>query len=198
MQGPRRLKPKKRRPAQAPLQRVHAAPQGAEASLKRPQPNPRPAPTKKPPCCDLGDRRRKAEAEAAAIRTMMSAPKKVLVAKKPEEAKPQGGCEGKPGDEGHAAQASCAGRHGQAGAKPGAATGARRRCRQGSQVRQAVQSSWAGDPAKKKEIKTRGDSRAAPGRSTTGAAARVAAVAMTATVTTMTNIQVCTGGSTCD
>jgi translation initiation factor IF-2 len=34
---------------------------------------------------DLGDRRRKAEAEAAAIRTMMSAPKRVLVAKRPEE-----------------------------------------------------------------------------------------------------------------
>src|SRR5450830_15644 len=37
---------------------------------------------------DLGDRRRKAEAEAAAIRLMMSTPKKVLVAKKPEEPKP--------------------------------------------------------------------------------------------------------------
>ena len=37
---------------------------------------------------DLGDRRRKAEAEAAAIRSMMAAPKRVLTAKKPEEAKP--------------------------------------------------------------------------------------------------------------
>ena len=37
---------------------------------------------------DLGERRRKAEAEAAAIRTMMSAPKKVMLAKKPEEIKP--------------------------------------------------------------------------------------------------------------
>ncbi|MBU6501731.1 MAG: translation initiation factor IF-2 associated domain-containing protein, partial [Burkholderiales bacterium] len=33
---------------------------------------------------DLSDRRRKAEAEAAAIRSMMSTPQKVLVAKKPE------------------------------------------------------------------------------------------------------------------
>ena len=37
---------------------------------------------------DLAKRRKAAEDEAAAIRTMMSAPKKVLVAKKPEEAKP--------------------------------------------------------------------------------------------------------------
>ena len=34
---------------------------------------------------DLGDRRRKAEAEAAAIRTMLSSPKKVLVPHKPPE-----------------------------------------------------------------------------------------------------------------
>src|SRR3712207_8528422 len=37
---------------------------------------------------DLAKRRKAAEDEAAAIRNMMSAPKKVLVAKKPEEAKP--------------------------------------------------------------------------------------------------------------
>ena len=37
---------------------------------------------------DLGERRRKAEAEAAAIRSMMSTPAKVLVAKKPEAPKP--------------------------------------------------------------------------------------------------------------
>ncbi|MDO9236096.1 MAG: translation initiation factor IF-2 [Aquabacterium sp.] len=37
---------------------------------------------------DLGNRRKAAEAEAAAIRAMMNAPKKVLVAKKPEEPKP--------------------------------------------------------------------------------------------------------------
>ncbi len=37
---------------------------------------------------DLQKRRNAAEAEAAAIRAMMSAPKKVLTAKKPEEAKP--------------------------------------------------------------------------------------------------------------
>jgi translation initiation factor IF-2 len=37
---------------------------------------------------DLANRRKAAEAEAAAIRAMMNAPKKVLTAKKPEEAKP--------------------------------------------------------------------------------------------------------------
>ena len=37
---------------------------------------------------DLAKRRKAAEDEAAAIRTMMNAPKKVLVAKKPEEVKP--------------------------------------------------------------------------------------------------------------
>ena len=37
---------------------------------------------------DLAARRKAAEAEAAAIRAMMNAPKKVLTAKKPEEAKP--------------------------------------------------------------------------------------------------------------
>lgn len=37
---------------------------------------------------DLGNRRKAAEAEAAAIRAMMNAPKKVLTAKKPEEPKP--------------------------------------------------------------------------------------------------------------
>ncbi len=37
---------------------------------------------------DLANRRKAAEAEAAAIRAMMNAPKKVLMAKKPEEAKP--------------------------------------------------------------------------------------------------------------
>ncbi|HSI58780.1 MAG TPA: translation initiation factor IF-2, partial [Ideonella sp.] len=37
---------------------------------------------------DLANRRKAAEAEAAAIRAMMNAPKKVMVAKKPEEPKP--------------------------------------------------------------------------------------------------------------
>jgi translation initiation factor IF-2 len=46
------------------------------------------APRATQPAADLDARRKKAEAEAAAIRAMMSQPKKVLTAKKPEEAKP--------------------------------------------------------------------------------------------------------------
>jgi translation initiation factor IF-2 len=113
---------------------------------------------------DLGDRRRKAEAEAAAIRSMMSAPKKVLVAKKPEEPKPavdaKAGLKGtlhKPAaGTGVAKPAKPA--PGGAGAGPAGA---------GKEVKSAkLSSSWAGDPAKKKELKTRGDTSAGAGRST--------------------------------
>ena len=109
---------------------------------------------------DLGDRRRKAEAEASAIRSMMSAPKKVLVApKKVEEVKPAAGVKGtlhKPATGSTVAKA----------AKPaagGASTGA---AGAGKEVKSAkLSSSWAGDPAKKKELNTRGDTGAGAGRS---------------------------------
>jgi len=107
---------------------------------------------------DLGDRRRKAEAEAAAIRNMMSAPKKVLVAKKPEEAKPA--ADAKAGLKGtlHKPPPGAPKPGG-----PGAAAGAG----SGKEVKSAkLSSSWAGDPAKKKELKTRGDTTAGAGRST--------------------------------
>ena len=106
---------------------------------------------------DLGDRRRKAEAEAAAIRLMMSTPKKVLVAKKPEEPKPVA----KPATA-DAAKAGMKGTlhkpaAGAAPAKPApapATTGAGA----GKEVKSAkLSSSWA-DPAKKKPLPTRGDS----------------------------------------
>jgi translation initiation factor IF-2 len=114
---------------------------------------------------DLGDRRRKAEAEAAAIRNMMATPKKVLVAKKPEEPKPAVDAKASikgtlhkpaagtgPAKPGKASPASAPG----AGA-PGS----------GKEVKSAkLSSSWAGDPAKKKELKTRGDTGAGAGRST--------------------------------
>lgn len=110
---------------------------------------------------DLEERRRKAEAEAAAIRSMMSAPKKVLVAKKPEEAKPvaKGTEAPKPGVKGTLhkppAQARAPGTAAPAPAAPGA----------GKEVKSAkLSSSWANDPAKKKEIKTRGDSSGGVGR----------------------------------
>lgn len=114
---------------------------------------------------DLGDRRRKAEAEAAAIRMMMSAPKKVLVAKKPEEAKPAADAKaGMKGTLHKPAAGSTVAKSGKpaAGAPAGnAGPGA------GKEVKSAkLSSSWAGDPAKKKELKTRGDTGAGAGRST--------------------------------
>ncbi|HEX9721601.1 MAG TPA: translation initiation factor IF-2 [Ramlibacter sp.] len=115
---------------------------------------------------DLGERRRKAEAEAAAIRSMMSAPKKVLVPHKaPEPARPVAKAEAaKPG----AAKGTLhkpavgtgTGRPPAAGAPatPGAPGS-------GKEVKSAkLSSSWAGDPAKKKAIPTRGDSTGGVGR----------------------------------
>ncbi|APW38251.1 translation initiation factor IF-2 [Rhodoferax koreense] len=112
---------------------------------------------------DLGDRRRKAEAEAAAIRQMMATPKKVLVAKKPEEVKPVA----KPA----AADAAKAGMKGTLH-KPAAGTTAARPAVAGAnaapgankEVKSAkLSSSWA-DPAKKKPLPTRGDTGAGAGR----------------------------------
>ncbi len=98
---------------------------------------------------DLGARRRKAEDEAAAIRSMMSTPQKVLVAKKPEVKPPEPvkGTLHKP----------AAGTVAAKPAKPGAAA-APAAAGAGKEVKSAkLSSSWAGDPAKKKELKTRGD-----------------------------------------
>ncbi|MDB5874711.1 MAG: translation initiation factor [Ramlibacter sp.] len=114
---------------------------------------------------DLGDRRRKAEAEAAAIRSMMSAPKKVLVPHKaPEPVKPVAKADpAKPGAKGtlhKPAVGTGTGRPPAPGAPatPGAPGS-------GKEVKSAkLSSSWAGDPAKKKEIKTRGDSTGGVGR----------------------------------
>ena len=109
---------------------------------------------------DLDARRRKAEAEAAAIRSMMATPKKsVMIAKKPEEVKPAA----KPAV-GDAKKGTlhkpAVGTGGARTAAPGsAAPGA------GKEVKSAkLSSSWANDTAKKKEIKTRGDSSGGVGR----------------------------------
>ena len=115
---------------------------------------------------DLGDRRRTAEAEAAAIRLMMSAPaKKPPPVKKPEAAKPGAADAAKAGIKGtlHKPAAGTApakpARPGVAGA-PGAVAPAGA----GKEVKSAkLSSSWAGDPAKKKAIPTRG-AVGAPGR----------------------------------
>ena len=112
---------------------------------------------------DLGDRRRKAEAEAAAIRTMMSAPKRVLVAKRPEELRAEAAA--KAGIKGTLHKPP-AGTVVAKPAKPPVA-GAPAPAGAGKEVKSAkLSSSWAGDPGKKKELKTRGDTGAGAGRST--------------------------------
>jgi len=107
---------------------------------------------------ELDARRRKALAEAEAIRAMMSAPKKVLVAKKDEtKAEPKAAVKGTlhkpagtpaPGARAAATQA----------ATPAAPSA-------NKEVKSAkLSSSWAGDPAKKKAIPTRGDTSGGVGR----------------------------------
>ena len=107
---------------------------------------------------DLDERRRRALAEAEGIRAMMSTPQRVMVAKKPEEPKPA--VKGtlhkpvavpgavKPGAKPVVAAPGTVGRDGKKEVKS-----------------EKLSSSWGGDPAKKKEIKTRGDSSGGAGRS---------------------------------
>jgi len=114
---------------------------------------------------DLGDRRRKAEAEAAAIRTMMSAPKRVLVAKRPEELRAEAAA--KAGIKGTLHKPPAGTVAPKPGVKPAAGTAAPAAPGANKEVKSAkLSSSWAGDPAKKKELKTRGDTGAGAGRST--------------------------------
>ncbi|MBU6260360.1 MAG: translation initiation factor IF-2, partial [Burkholderiales bacterium] len=100
---------------------------------------------------DLARRRKLAEDEAAAIRAMMSRPKGPLVAKKPEEPKPD------------PAKEAIKGTIHKPTAKPGApATTAATAAKPGDkkQVKsEKLSSSWADDAAKKRAaLKTRGDS----------------------------------------
>ncbi len=109
---------------------------------------------------DLNDRRSKAMAEAEAIRAMMSAPKKVLTAKKEEpqvEAKAATkGTLHKPAGTPSAGSRSAS----NAAAAPGTSTPSANK-----EVKSAkLSSSWAGDPAKKKAIPTRGDTSGGVGR----------------------------------
>jgi translation initiation factor IF-2 len=107
---------------------------------------------------DLDSRRRKALAEAEAIRSMMNAPKKMLVAKKEEpkvEAKTavKGTLHKPAGTPAPGARAAAA-----QTAAPSAPSG-------NKEVKSAkLSSSWAGDPAKKKAIPTRGDTSGGVGR----------------------------------
>ncbi|MBK1682918.1 translation initiation factor IF-2 [Rhodoferax fermentans] len=110
---------------------------------------------------DLNERRRKAEAEAAAIRLMMSQPGKKLPPKKEEPPKPAPEA-AKAGIKGtlHKPAGSPAAKPATPAAPGAAAAGA------GKEVKSAkLSSSWAGDPAKKKGIPTRGDTGAGAGRS---------------------------------
>jgi translation initiation factor IF-2 len=98
---------------------------------------------------DLDERRRKALAEAEAIRAMMNAPARVLVPHKaPEKEVPKPAVKGTL----HKPVAPAARPGAPAAAGAAAAPGASKDVKSAK-----LSSSWAGDPAKKKEIKTRGD-----------------------------------------
>ncbi|KQU75678.1 MULTISPECIES: translation initiation factor IF-2 [unclassified Rhizobacter] len=107
---------------------------------------------------DLAKRRKAAEDEAAAIRAMMNAPKKVLTAKKPEEPpKPEAGKEGIKGTI-HKPAAAPGTTTAAAAAKPGDKPGDKK-----SVKSEKLSSSWADDAAKKRALKTRNDAAARPG-----------------------------------
>jgi translation initiation factor IF-2 len=95
---------------------------------------------------DLDRRRKVAETEAAAIRAMMNAPKKVLVAKAPETPKPS-----------DAAKEGITGTIHKPKAAPGAATTAAKPGDKKALKSEKLSSSWADDAAKKRALKPRTD-----------------------------------------
>jgi translation initiation factor IF-2 len=102
---------------------------------------------------DLEKRRKAAEAEAAAIRAMMAAPKKVLTAKKPEEPKPaEAGKEGIKGTIHKPKAGTTAAAPGTAAAPAGAKPGDKK-----SVKSEKLSSSWADDAKKRGQLKTRND-----------------------------------------
>ncbi|RRD56934.1 translation initiation factor IF-2 [Comamonadaceae bacterium OH2545_COT-014] len=136
-------------PVAAPAAEAKAPPATAKAAAPAPaQPQPR-AEDEAARQRDQEERRRKALAEAEAIRAMMNAPRKVLVAKKPEDKKAEEAKKGtlhKPAGTG-------------TGTAKAPAAGAQKEVKSAK-----LSSSWAGDPAKKKGIPTRGDSSGGVGR----------------------------------
>lgn len=111
---------------------------------------------------DLEARKRKALAEAEAIRTMMNAPKRVMVAKKADEPKPAASKV----DPKAAVKGTL---HRPAGAAPAKAAGQASPSSAPKDSKKEVKSaklssSWADEQAKKKEIKTRGDASGGVGR----------------------------------
>ncbi|MEY2953243.1 MAG: hypothetical protein RLZZ401_1330 [Pseudomonadota bacterium] len=111
---------------------------------------------------DLHERRAKALAEAEAIRAMMNAPKRVLVAKKPEETKPAAKADATKGAIKGTLHKPATGSTAVKTAAPGTTTPGKDGNKEVKSAK--LSSSWAGDPAKKKEIKTRGDSSGGVGR----------------------------------
>ncbi|QBK05448.1 translation initiation factor IF-2 [Hylemonella gracilis] len=109
---------------------------------------------------DLDTRRRKAEAEAAAIRTMMASPAKKAPPPPPKKEELPAAKKGtlhKPANAN--AGTTTATKTGGGAAKPAAPAAP------GKEIKSAkLSSSWAGDPAKKKAIPTRGDSSGGVGR----------------------------------
>ncbi len=106
---------------------------------------------------DLDERRRKALAEAEAIRNMMNAPKRVLVAKKPEEPKPAADAKANIKGTLHKPASTTT----SAPTRAGAGSGTAAPTKEGKEVKSSkLSSSWADEQAKKKEIKTRGDTSA--------------------------------------
>ena len=95
---------------------------------------------------DLDRRRKVAETEAAAIRAMMNAPKKVLVAKAPEATKP-----------GDAAKEGITGTIHKPKGAPGAATTTAKPGDKKALKSEKLSSSWADDAAKKRALKPRTD-----------------------------------------
>jgi translation initiation factor IF-2 len=106
------------------------------------------------------ERRSKALAEAEAIRTMMNAPKRVLVAKKPDEPKPAEVAGAKKGT----LHKPAVGTVKPAVAKPAGTDATAPKEGQKELKSAKLSSSWADDQSKKKEIKTRGDSNTGVGR----------------------------------
>jgi translation initiation factor IF-2 len=103
---------------------------------------------------DLDARRRKALAEAEAIRLMMSTPQKQMVAKKPE-----------PTPDPKAIKGTLHKPAGTPGARPGAPAAPGSATPGNKEVKSAkLSSSWADEQAKKKAIKTRGDASGGVGR----------------------------------
>jgi translation initiation factor IF-2 len=99
---------------------------------------------------DLDRRRKVAENEAAAIRAMMNAPKKVLVAKAPEPVKPA-----------DASKEGITGTIHKPKAAPGAAATAAKPGDKKALKSEKLSSSWADDAAKKRALKPRTDGGAA-------------------------------------